>query len=114
MNPAYVLASALVVFAVAVMVHRATRRMMAARTTKQRTVELPNSHYVAAVTRERDQVARWKHMDLDRVHEINRGEVERLLAKAEALGFDSLRDTEKLFLDNLADVWPDNAAGAPG
>lgn len=102
MNPAYVLASALVVFAVMVMVHRAARRMMAQRMRRQRTVELPNSHYVAAVARERDQLERWRHMDLDRVHEINRVEVERLLARAEALGFDSLRDAEKRFLDNLA------------
>jgi membrane associated rhomboid family serine protease len=53
-------------------------------------------------TPDRLAMARWKGINLDGLHEINREEVERLLAKVEAEGSKSLTPAERDFLDRMS------------
>lgn len=78
------------------------RSVRARRRARRRVVEKPNSHYASQLARAVETRHRWHGIDLSRIHEINRGEVERLLAKVEALGVDSLRPNERVFLDHMA------------
>lgn len=88
--------------AAAFLAARALRRRMRPRV---RTIEEPNSHYTAPGVRVRETEARWKSIALDRVHEINREEVKRLLAKVDALGVESLGPRDRNFLNHLADLF---------
>jgi hypothetical protein len=45
---------------------------------------------------------RWKGIVLDSLHELNRGEVVRLLAKVESEGAGNLRPSERQFLDRMS------------
>jgi hypothetical protein len=98
--------------AIAFAVARILRRRLRPRA---RTVEEPNSHYTAPGVRVRETEARWNSIALERVHEINREEVKRLLAKVEALGVESLGPRDRGFLNHLADLFgtpvPDPAPG---
>jgi len=51
---------------------------------------------------EREAMARWKGIPLEGLHEINREEVVRLLAKVEGQGSKSLTPSERDFLDRMA------------
>jgi membrane associated rhomboid family serine protease len=51
---------------------------------------------------DRIAVARWKGISVDRLHELNREEVERLLAKVTNEGPGSLSRPEREFLDRMA------------
>ncbi len=70
-----------------------------------RMVEEPNSHFDSKSIRDRELEARWKAIALDQVHEINRDEVRRLIAKAESLGVDALAPRERTFLDHFANLF---------
>jgi hypothetical protein len=82
----------------------ALRVARARRKKKRRTVELPNSHYTSQVAKDVESRHRWHNIQLDQVHEVNRDEVVRLLAKVDALSADALRPRERTFLDSLADL----------
>ena len=45
---------------------------------------------------------RWKSIRLEQLHELNRDEVERLLAKAQASGAGSLTPDERAMLDRFS------------
>lgn len=47
-------------------------------------------------------VGNWRRIDMQRVHEVNRDEVNRILDKINASGIDSLTDAERVFLSNFA------------
>ena len=51
----------------------------------------------------RGALDRWRAIPVDRLHELNREEVEQLLAKAEDRGVDSLNREERAFLDRMAE-----------
>lgn len=51
---------------------------------------------------DRVALARWKGISLASMHELNRGEVERLLAKAERDGPASLSQSERDFMDRMS------------
>lgn len=85
---------------VTLLILRVARR----RRATQRVVERPNSHYTAQITRETEARHRWHAMPLDRVHEINREEVVRLLAKAETGSVQALNGKERAFLDYMAEL----------
>ena len=53
-------------------------------------------------TGDRLAVARWKGISVHSLHELNRGEVERLLAKVEREGAASLSPSERDFLDRMS------------
>ena len=63
--------------------------------------------------RERETRHRWHGIDLERIHEINREEVERLLAKVEAVGIHALRPDERRFLDTMAELAGTEPAETP-
>ena len=54
------------------------------------------------VVGDRIALARWKGISLQAMHELNRGEVERLIAKAERSGPASLSQSERDFLDRMS------------
>jgi hypothetical protein len=91
----------------------ALRRSLRARAQRTRVVEKPNSHYTSQVVRDGEARHRWQNIAIERIHEVNRGEVKRLLAKIEALGVDALQPTERKFLDNVGDVRPPAPAPEP-
>jgi hypothetical protein len=76
------------------------------RRARNRVVEKPNSHYTPQLVINREDLDRWENIPLERVHEINRGEIERLVAKAKAAGVESLRPNERTFLEHMAQVTP--------
>jgi len=100
-SPLLLLGMLAVVFGTALAIALA-RGVRARRRARRRVVELPNSYYASQLARAIETRHRWHGIDLDRVHEINRGEVERLIAKADALGVDALRPNERVFLDHMA------------
>lgn len=51
---------------------------------------------------DRHALARWKGISVGALHELNRGEVERLLGKAEREGPGSLTQSERDFLDRMS------------
>jgi membrane associated rhomboid family serine protease len=57
---------------------------------------------VMPLTRDKVSLARWKGISVDALHELNRGEVERLIAKAERLGASSLTPPERDFLNRMS------------
>lgn len=61
----------------------------------------PNQASVVGLS-EKTVVGRWKAISVDGLHEINREEVVRLLAKVEAQGVRSLTQGERDFLDRMA------------
>ena len=78
------------------------------------TVEAPNSHYTSRVVQDREALARWKAIPLERVHEINRGEIRRLLAMIDEEGIARLTTRERSFLDRMAELNPPTTpAGGP-
>ena len=50
---------------------------------------------------DRDRLANWKRVDVARVHEVNRDELNRILDKINATGLASLTPDERLFLSNF-------------
>ncbi|HUG39481.1 MAG TPA: hypothetical protein VMM12_03295 [Longimicrobiales bacterium] len=71
---------------------------------RRRVREQPNSHYTAPLVRDSETRSRWHGMALERVHEINRAEVVRLLAKVDASGVEVLRPSERTFLDHMTQL----------
>lgn len=69
-----------------------------------RTVARFRARTVAPVKTE--AIANWKRVDVSRVHEVNRDELNRILDKINASGLASLTPQEKLFLSNF--VPPDD------
>jgi membrane associated rhomboid family serine protease len=54
------------------------------------------------VTFGRSDVGRWKAIDKNALHEVNRTELERILAKLDAQGPESLTSQEQLFLERFS------------
>lgn len=94
-----------VVAAIATFIAISLRRAIRARSrARSRIVEQPNSHYTSPLVRNGEIRHRWQNIDLDSIHEVNRGEVSRLLARVEVSGVDSLREAERVFLDQVANI----------
>jgi membrane associated rhomboid family serine protease len=55
----------------------------------------------SASSSDRETKARWASIELEGLHEINRAEVEKLLARVEAAGVGSLSSEERAFLDRM-------------
>lgn len=96
--------SGLGLFVLGTLVTLLVLRILRRRRPARRVVEQPNSHYTSARAREAVARHRWHGMPLDRVHEINREEVVRLLAKAEAVSAQALNQKEREFLDYMAEL----------
>ncbi len=79
-------------------------RMRERRRARRRVIEQPNSHYDPRAVQNLEARERWAQIRVERVHEINREEVERLLNKADALGVDALKPRERQFLDVMLEL----------
>jgi hypothetical protein len=90
------------------------RWLHARRRARQRVVERPNSHYTSHTVRRNETRNRWRAIDRDQLHEINRAEVDRLLARVDAAGADSMRADERRFLDYLVELTGGGAASPDG
>lgn len=80
------------------------RRWRKARIAARRVVEKPNSYYSSAIVKNQVDRERWGHVDLERIHPVNREEVERLLAVADVQGPDALSPRERLFLETMTQL----------
>jgi hypothetical protein len=78
------------------------RQLRERRVAARRRVEAPNSHYSSVGVRQQEDRERWGHIEVQRLHPINRDEVDRLLAIVDADGVSILSSKERLFLDNMA------------
>jgi len=82
------------------------RRWRKTRIAARRVVEKPNSHYSSAIVKHQVDQERWRTVDLDRIHPVNREEVERLLAVANVQGPQALSNRERLFLEVMTELSP--------
>ena len=64
----------------------------------------PQARRKPQAAREADSLERWKAIPRDRLHELNREELETLLRKAEEGGVKALTAAERAFLDRIADA----------
>lgn len=71
---------------------------------RQRRVEAPNSEYKSKYVQDLEAKERWGRMDLSRLHEVNREEVEKIMAKVRATSVRALSTTERAFMDRMADA----------
>ena len=82
------------------------------RANRQRRVEAPNSEHKSPYVIDMEARERWESLDLGRLHEVNREEIEKLLGKVRATGVKSLSANERAFLDRMAEAH-DRAGGRP-
>lgn len=97
-------ASMLLVVGAVALTPAVVRAVRARNRARRRVVEKPNSHFTPELVRMRDTENRWRDIALDRIHEINRVEVGRLLNKVDALGVDALRPAERVFMERMAEI----------
>lgn len=71
---------------------------------KVRRVEEPNSQFKSPYVLDLEAQHRWETMDLENLHEVNREEVVKLLAKVRGEGVRDLTKTEREFLDRMAEA----------
>lgn len=76
----------------------------AKKASKQRRVEAPNSQYKSRYVEDLEDRDRWERTDLEKLHEVNREEFEKILAKVRATSVRALTTTERAFLDRMADA----------
>ena len=82
------------------------------RANRQRRVAAPNSVHKSPYVIDMEARERWESLDLTRLHEVNREEIEKLLAKVRASGVKSLTSHERAFLERMAEAH-DRAGGRP-
>ena len=70
----------------------------------KRRVEAPNSQYKSPYVLDLESKERWKSIDLERLHEVNREEVEKLLGKLAITNIRALTVSERAFLDRMVEA----------
>jgi hypothetical protein len=101
LQPAFSVPFAAMIIVAALVMAVTVRRVRAHARARRRVVERPNSHYTSQLVRDGEARHRWQNIPLEHVHEVNRGEVVRLLGKVEAGGIESLAPGERVFLDQF-------------
>ena len=71
---------------------------------KQRRVEAPNSQYKSPYVLDLEAKDRWESLDLSLLHEVNREEMETVLAKLRATNVRALTPHERAFLDRMVEA----------
>jgi hypothetical protein len=69
---------------------------------ERRVVERPNSFYASKAVHHQEDEEWWRRIDLERLHELNREYVERLLRQIEGAGVGILTADERAFLERMA------------
>lgn len=97
---------ALVVAAViaGVLVRRSVKARKARLRAARRVIERPNSYYASRDVQDQVDAEWYNTIELDRLHEVNREYVERLLNQIHAAGVDSLRRDERAFMERMANL----------
>ena len=72
---------------------------------KERRVEAPNSEYKSSYVLDLEARERWERVDVARLHEVNREEFESLLARVRASSTRGLSESDRAFLDRMADAY---------
>ena len=85
-----------------VMVSVLYRRSQRARRTRQ--VEAANSEYTSQYVRDLEAKQAWESLDRSILHEVNREEFERTLAKARTSSVRSLTAQERAFMDRMVEA----------
>jgi hypothetical protein len=89
----------LVILGVTIALYRKTKKAQA-----KRRVEAPNSQYKSQYVMDLESRERWEALALDRLHEVNREEVEKLLVRLRASGVRALTTSERAFLDRMVEA----------
>lgn len=71
---------------------------------RKRRVEAPNSEYKSKYVLDLESKDRWENLDFSFLHEVNREEVEKVLAKLRATSVRALTTHEKAFLDRMVEA----------
>lgn len=71
---------------------------------EDRRVEAPNSEHQSRYVRDLESRQRWEEMDRSLLHEVNREEFDRVLAKLRATSVRALSDGERAFLDRMLEA----------
>ncbi len=74
------------------------RRIIAER----RVIERPNSFYASKAVNNQEDEEWWRRIELDRLHELNREYVERLLRQIDGAGVGTLTKDERAFMERMA------------
>ncbi len=74
------------------------RRIIAER----RVIERPNSFYASKAVHNQEDEEWWRRIELDRLHELNREYVERLLRQIDGAGVGTLTKDERAFMERMA------------
>ena len=71
---------------------------------RRRIVERPNSQYKSPYVVDLESRDRWEQLDLSSLHEVNREEAEKILAKLRSTSTRGLNSYERAFLDRLVEA----------
>ena len=71
---------------------------------ERRVVERPNSFYASKAVHNQEDEEWWRRIELERLHELNREYVERLLRQIEGAGVGTLTKEERAFMERMADL----------
>ena len=71
---------------------------------EQRVVERPNSFYGSKAVHKQEDEEWWRRIELNRLHELNREYVERLLRQIEGAGVGALTKDERAFMERMANL----------
>ena len=71
---------------------------------EHRVVERPNSFYASRAVHNQEDEEWWRRIELERLHELNREYVERLLRQIEGAGVGTLTKDERAFLERMAKI----------
>jgi hypothetical protein len=69
---------------------------------ERRVVERPNSFYASKAVHNQEDEEWWRRIELERLHELNREYVERLLRQIEGAGVGTLTKEERAFMERMA------------
>lgn len=94
-----ILALNLAVLVAVVALYRRVKRME-----PKRRVEAPNSEYRSRYVEDIEARERWERLDLDRMHQVNRTEVERILSKIKAASIRSVSEADRAFLERMVEA----------
>jgi len=82
---------------------------------ESRVIERPNSFYASKAVHNQEDEEWWRGIELDRLHELNREYVERLLRQIDGDGVGTLTKDERAFMERMAklDAPPRRGARPP-
>ena len=69
---------------------------------ESRVIERPNSFYASKAVHNQEDEEWWRRIALDRLHELNREYVERLLRQIDGDGVGTLTKDERAFMERMA------------